>query len=61
MPPLIIFTSKSAEPNQHADSESQRGRTSSSQVISDDVTVVLGNSTQAIAKYNTIGNGCVYY
>jgi hypothetical protein len=61
MPPLIIFTSKTAKSNHHADPESQRGHAPSSQVISDGVTVVLGNSTHAIAKYNTIGNGCVYY
>jgi len=61
MPPLIIFTSKSAKPNHHPDPESQRGVTPSSHVMSNGVTVVLGNSTHAIAKYNTIGNGCVYY
>jgi len=61
MPPLIIFTSKSAKSNRHPDPESQRGVTPSPQVISDGVTVVPGNSTHAIAKYATIGNGCVYY
>jgi hypothetical protein len=61
MPPLIIFTSKSAKSNHHPDPESQREVTPSPQVISDGVTVVLGNSTQAIAKYAAIGDGCVYY
>jgi len=33
MPPLIIFTSKSAKSNHHPDPESQRGVTPSSQAM----------------------------